>query len=327
MKAAVLHAFGAIPRFEDFPDPQPGQDEVLVHVTAASLKNIDKAFASGSHYGSDGPFGLGVRDADESAGPGFVHGHFGDEGDAHAGTDHGQEAGKVAAFEDDAGIEAGAIASGDGGIAEAVAVAKKKKWIAAKIGELQRGAPGELVSFRQGGVEALGEERMKVEFVAADRKGEDGKVHGSSAESFKKNRRDLFGDGEMHFGKFAGEAGEARRKPIGCDGGNRADDDGAGFGLQALGELVFGAGEFVEDRTGAREKRFAQVREPDGAAEAIEQAAAEFRFELKDLLGERGLRDVAFFGSPGERTGVGDGGEVAELVEFHWGEEFLLISF
>ena len=54
MKAAVLHALGAIPRFEDFPDPQPDQDEVLVHVTAASLKNIDKALASGSHYGSDG---------------------------------------------------------------------------------------------------------------------------------------------------------------------------------------------------------------------------------------------------------------------------------
>lgn len=53
MKAAVLHALGGIPRFEDFPDPQPGQDEVLVHVTAASLKNIDKALASGSHYGSD----------------------------------------------------------------------------------------------------------------------------------------------------------------------------------------------------------------------------------------------------------------------------------
>ena len=55
MKAAVLHALGAIPRFEDFPDPQPAQDEVLVHVTAAALKNIDKALAGGSHYGSDGP--------------------------------------------------------------------------------------------------------------------------------------------------------------------------------------------------------------------------------------------------------------------------------
>ena len=227
---------------------------------------------------------MGVRDADEAAGPGFVHGHFGDEGDAHAGADHGQEAGKVAAFEDDAGIEAGPIASGDGSIAKAVAVAKKKKWIAAKIGELQRGAPGELVSFRQRGIEALGEKRVGIEFVAADRKGQNGKVHGTGAEAFEKNRRDLFGDGEMDFGKFAGEGGEARSEPIGGDGGDGADNDWPGFRLQALGELVFGAGEFVENRAGAREKRFAQVREADGAAEAIEQAAAEFGFELKDLL-------------------------------------------
>ena len=54
MKAAVLHAPGAIPRFEDFPDPRPGPEEVLIQVRAASLKNVDKALASGSHYGSDG---------------------------------------------------------------------------------------------------------------------------------------------------------------------------------------------------------------------------------------------------------------------------------
>jgi len=52
MKAAVLHSLGEPPRFEDFPDPQPGQDEVLVHVRAASLKNVDKAMASGAHYDS-----------------------------------------------------------------------------------------------------------------------------------------------------------------------------------------------------------------------------------------------------------------------------------
>lgn len=52
MKAAVLHTLGNPPRFEDFPDPQPGPDEVLVHVKAASLKNVDKEMARGSHYDS-----------------------------------------------------------------------------------------------------------------------------------------------------------------------------------------------------------------------------------------------------------------------------------
>ncbi len=42
MKAAVLHTLGKPPRFEDFPDPEPGPNEVLVHVKAASLKNIDQ---------------------------------------------------------------------------------------------------------------------------------------------------------------------------------------------------------------------------------------------------------------------------------------------
>jgi len=52
VKAAVLHALGKPPRFEDFPDPQPRPNEVKVRVKAASLKNVDKAMASGSHYDS-----------------------------------------------------------------------------------------------------------------------------------------------------------------------------------------------------------------------------------------------------------------------------------
>jgi NADPH2:quinone reductase len=52
MKAAVLHSLGEPPRFEDSRDPHPSSDEVKVRVKAASLKNIDKAMASGSHYDS-----------------------------------------------------------------------------------------------------------------------------------------------------------------------------------------------------------------------------------------------------------------------------------
>ena len=158
---------------------------------------------------------------------------------------------------------------------------------------------------------------MGVKLVAANWQSKDSQIDGAGAEAIEKNRCDFLGDGEMDFGKFAGEASEARRKPIGGDGGNRADDDGAGFGLQAFGKFVLGAGEFVEDGAGTREESAAEVGQPDGAAEAIEEAAAEFGFELLNLLRERGLRDVAFFGGPGEGAGVGDGAEVAELVEFH----------
>jgi NADPH2:quinone reductase len=50
MKAAVLHVLGQAPRYEDFTDPQPAEGEVVVRVKAASLKNVDKMMASGSHY-------------------------------------------------------------------------------------------------------------------------------------------------------------------------------------------------------------------------------------------------------------------------------------
>src|SRR5262245_19244944 len=52
MKTAVLRTLGKTPRFEEFPDPEPTEGEVIVHVKAASLKNIDKMMACGSHYDS-----------------------------------------------------------------------------------------------------------------------------------------------------------------------------------------------------------------------------------------------------------------------------------
>lgn len=50
MKAAVLYKFGETPRYDDFPDPAPGDGETLVRVQAAALENIDRAMARGDHY-------------------------------------------------------------------------------------------------------------------------------------------------------------------------------------------------------------------------------------------------------------------------------------
>jgi NADPH:quinone reductase-like Zn-dependent oxidoreductase len=52
MKAAVLHELGTAPRFEEFPAPTAGTDEALVRVRAASLKNIERQLARGTHYAS-----------------------------------------------------------------------------------------------------------------------------------------------------------------------------------------------------------------------------------------------------------------------------------
>ena len=56
MKAAVLHGFGT-PRFEEIPEPVPGDGEELIEVTAAPLNNIDRVRADGSHYSVRSPGG------------------------------------------------------------------------------------------------------------------------------------------------------------------------------------------------------------------------------------------------------------------------------
>lgn len=52
MKMAVLHQLGETPRYEDFPDPVPGEGEVLIEVRAVALENVDGMMAAATHYAS-----------------------------------------------------------------------------------------------------------------------------------------------------------------------------------------------------------------------------------------------------------------------------------
>lgn len=65
MNAAVVRSYDSPPTYASFPDPEPSDGEVIVHVSAAGLHPIVKGLAKGAHYGSSGelPFVPGVDGA------------------------------------------------------------------------------------------------------------------------------------------------------------------------------------------------------------------------------------------------------------------------
>jgi NADPH:quinone reductase-like Zn-dependent oxidoreductase len=52
MKAAVVTAWGEIPRYTEFPDPQPRDGTVVATVEASALTNLTRGLVSGNHYAS-----------------------------------------------------------------------------------------------------------------------------------------------------------------------------------------------------------------------------------------------------------------------------------
>lgn len=272
--------------------------------------------AAAEDDGADGASGAGIGNGNVAAAGFFFRRHVGNEGDAHAGADHAEQTGKLAAFENDLRADAGAVARGDGIFAETVAIAKEKERFLADVFERNGTAVSEFVFLREDGEERFGEEGEGFEFVAANGNGKNGNVDGGGAETIEEDGSDFLDDGEPRLRKFFRKGGEDARKQIRRDGGNGADGDGATDGTFLFDDVASGGFEFAEDAAGAREKGFADVGEADGAAETIEKTSTQFVFELEDLLGERGLRDVGLLGGTGEGTGVGDGAKVAELVKF-----------
>ncbi len=57
MKAAIIEKLGDIPKYKEFPSPKVTSDEqLLLNVKAAAVKNLDKIRASGKHYASHKDF-------------------------------------------------------------------------------------------------------------------------------------------------------------------------------------------------------------------------------------------------------------------------------
>jgi NADPH2:quinone reductase len=46
----VVDRVGGVPRYQDFPDPEVGEGQVLVTVEATAVENVDRAIVAGTHY-------------------------------------------------------------------------------------------------------------------------------------------------------------------------------------------------------------------------------------------------------------------------------------
>ena len=273
--------------------------------------------AAAEDNGTDGAGGFVVGDADVAAAWVLFDGHFRNDRHAHARADHAEDAAELAALENNLRVEPRAIASGNGGIAKTVAISQQKERFLAKVLEGESTAPREWVFLGKRGKEAFGQERKRVELVAADWQREDGDVNRGGAEALKQHGGDFFDDRELRLRELPREGSELRREKIRGDGGDHADANCPCDGVFALDDVALGGFQLAEDRAGAWQKRFARVGQADGAAEAVEQARAQFALQFEDLLGERRLRDMRLLGGTAEGAGFGDGAEVAKLVEFH----------
>jgi NADPH:quinone reductase-like Zn-dependent oxidoreductase len=62
MKAAVVHAAGAVPAYRDFPEPTAKAGEAVVAVAAAAISQVVKSRAAGTHYSATNafPFVVGI---------------------------------------------------------------------------------------------------------------------------------------------------------------------------------------------------------------------------------------------------------------------------
>jgi len=247
---------------------------------------------SAKNYGADRACRGGIVNAGESAPGLLVDRHFRNDGDAHSRSHHAEKAAELAALKNNLRMEAGAVARRDGGVAEAVAVAKQQKGLGAEVFQRESAALGQFVVPRQRGKERLREQRERFEFMAANGQSEDGQIDFAGTQEIEEGWRDFFDDGQLDLRIFSRKSRETLRKKIRRDGGDDADRDGACHRVFLLGDVTTGGFELAENSAGPREKRLPCLREADRPAKAVEEASAKFILEFHNLLREGWLRHV-----------------------------------
>ena len=161
--------------------------------------------AAAKDHGADGPCGFVVGDSDITAISALLDRHFGNNRYAHAGSNHAEDTAELAALEDDLRMDSRTVASGNGGVAEAVPVAKEQKRFLAEIFQ-GNGAPiGERVLVGKRSEQSFGEERRCIELMAANGQGQYSDIHSAGAETLQQDGSDFFDDSDINLGKLTRE--------------------------------------------------------------------------------------------------------------------------
>ncbi|GAA0384336.1 hypothetical protein GCM10009530_39040 [Microbispora corallina] len=108
-------------------------------------------------------------------------------------------------------------------------------------------------------------------------------------------------------------AGDVDRR----DGGDQAHGEPSAHLADGRGHLGHRALGGVQALAGGGEERGTGRAEAHPAAGPLEEFRAQFPFQPRYLVAERGLDDQAPFGCPGEAVRLGDGDEVSHLLQLH----------
>jgi hypothetical protein len=124
-------------------------------------------------------------------------------------------------------------------------------------------------------------------------------------------------DEDLDAGVQIVEGAQHLRQQTGAQARRRPEPHPAAAQLGHLLHLAAGRVGVGEDAAGEREQRLPGVGEGDVAPRAAEEIRAQLLLQRPDLLGEGRLGDMDPLRGPGEVQGLGDRGEVAELLQLH----------
>lgn len=221
------------------------------------------------------------------------------------------------AAETHAGGEAARLAELEGLAAEAVAFLHDDEGLFLDVDGGEGALTRERMLGGEGEPEGFDEEFAADDAAAFGGGADDGEIEVFGVDGAAEVGGGVFVDGDLDAGMAGAEGLEKAGEEVGRDGGQGTEFDFAADEAADVADFFAGGFELVDDALGVVEEKFAGGGDGDVAFVSLEEFFAEFVLELHDLLAEGRLGDVTALGGAAEVFRLGDGEEVAELVNFH----------